>query len=52
MIANNSYTPIRRVKKAPYDTVAKDNKDDYEVNLRTSLNVQRKNAIIPNIVQI
>lgn len=52
MIANSSYTPIRKVKKAPYETVTKDNKDDYDVNLRTSLNVQKKNVIIPNLVQI
>jgi hypothetical protein len=49
MITNNSYTPIRKIKKAPFDTV---NKDDYDVNLRTSLNVQRKNGIPPNLVQI
>ena len=49
MIPNNSYTPIRKIKKSSYDT---SNKDDYDVNLRTSLNVQRKNPIVPNIVQM
>ena len=49
MISNNSYTPIRKIKKSSYDT---SNKDDYDVNLRTSLNVQRKNPVIPNIVQM
>ena len=49
MMSNNSYTPIRKIKKSSYDT---SNKDDYDVNLRTSLNVQRKNPIIPNIVQM
>ena len=49
MIPNNSYTPIRKIKKSTYDT---SNKDDYDVNLRTSLNVQRKNPMIPNIVQM
>jgi len=49
MIPNNSYTPIRKIKKAPYETA---NKDDYDVSLRTSLNVKNKNAMIPNLVQI
>jgi hypothetical protein len=49
MIPNNSYTPIRKIKKSTYDP---SNKDDYDVNLRTSLNVQRKNPVIPNIVQM
>jgi hypothetical protein len=49
MITNNSYTPIRKIKKTSYDTT---NKDDYDVNLRTSLNVQRKNPVIPNIIQM
>jgi hypothetical protein len=49
MISNNSYTPIRKIKKAPLDAT---NKDDYDVNLRTSLNVQRKNGVIPSLVQI
>jgi hypothetical protein len=49
MITNNSYTPIRKIKKTSYDTT---NKDDYDINLRTSLNVQRKNPIIPNIIQM
>ena len=49
MFSNNSYTPIRKIKKSSYDT---SNKDDYDVNLRTSLNVQRKNPVIPNIVQM
>lgn len=49
MISNNSYTPIRKIKKSTYDA---SNKDDYDVNLRTSLNVQRKNPVIPNIAQM
>lgn len=49
MISNNSYTPIRRIKKPSYDT---SNKDDYDINLRTSLNVPRKNPVIPNLAQM
>ena len=49
MFSNNSYTPIRKINKPSYDTT---NKDDYDVNLRTSLNVQRKNQIVPNVVQM
>lgn len=49
MNLNDSYTPIRKLKKPAYQTP---NKDDYDVNLRTSLNVQRKNPILPNTVQM
>ena len=49
MIANDSYTPIRKIKKPSYDT---SNKDDYDVNLRTSLNVERKNPALTNIIQM
>lgn len=49
MNTNDSYTPVRKLKKPSYET---SNKDDYDVNLRTSLNVQRKNQIMPNTVQM
>lgn len=49
MNTSDLYTPVRKLKKPTSDPT---NKDDYDVNLRTSLNVQRKNQILPNTVQI
>ncbi len=49
MIANDSYIPIRKIKKTTFDTT---NKDDYDVNLRTSLNVQKKGPIALNLIQM
>lgn len=40
MNTNDSYSPVRKLKKSSYQTP---NKDDYDLNLRTSLNVQKKN---------
>lgn len=40
MNANYSYAPIRRIKKPSYDT---GNKDDYDLNLRKSLSIQKRN---------
>ena len=41
--------PIRRIKKTPLDTI---NKDDYDVNLRSSLNSNKKNSILTSSIPI
>ena len=49
MIQNSSFTPIRRIKRNPFDST---NKDDYDINLRTSLNSNKKNNPNLNVVSI
>lgn len=40
MIQENLFTPMKRTKKLPID---QNNRDDYDINLRTSTNSTKKN---------
>ena len=41
MIQDNLFTPMKRTKKLPID---QNNKDDYDINLRSSINSTKKNS--------
>lgn len=49
MIMNDFSTPVKKIKKLSYDI---SNKDDYDINLRTSMNVPRKNSMANNSIQM
>lgn len=49
MIQDNLYTPIKRTKKTLHD---QSNKDDYDINLRTSINSNKKNIIMSSIIPL